>query len=253
MGKLLIGNLKMNILSSYERDRYFSDFNLEMKKYDFPGSSLVLCPPSLHIEAFRNNFGETLSVGAQNVFWEDKGSYTGEISPKMLKNFGVEYVIVGHSERRKFLGENGRIINAKVTASLKANLKPVLCIGETRQEKDANQIVKVLTLQIREALHGVSKLRAGSIIIAYEPIWSVGTDKIPSSNEIMEAKVIIRKIIFSMFDRNIAESIPVIYGGSVSSFTAKQVCVDSAMDGALVGRESLIPKEFLKIAGVIGC
>jgi len=251
MKKILIGNLKMNILSAAERGRYFSDFDLEMKKIDVSNLSLVLCPSSLHLEAFKNNFGETCSIGSQNVFWEDKGSYTGEISPKMLKNFGVEYVIVGHSERRKFLGENGRIVNAKIAASLKANLKPVLCVGETRQEKDANQIVRVLTQQIREALHDVSGLRAKNIIIAYEPIWSVGTDKVPSSNEIMEAKVIIRKIIFSIFDRTVAESIPVIYGGSVNSFTAKQVCVDSAMDGALVGRESLVPKEFLKIASVI--
>lgn len=251
MKKILVGNLKMNILSPSERVKYFSDFDSEMKKNDVSNLSLVLCPPALHLEAFKEKFQESCSIGAQNAFWEEKGSYTGEISPKMLKNFGAEYVILGHSERRKFLGENGRIINAKIVACLKANLKPILCVGETKQEKDANQIVRVLTQQIREALHEVSKLRAGSIIIAYEPIWSVGTDKVPSSNEIMEAKVIIRKIIFSMFDRTVAESIPVIYGGSVNSFTAKQVCVDSAMDGALVGRESLIPKEFLKIASVI--
>lgn len=251
MKKILVGNLKMNILSPHEREKYFSDFEAELKKNDVSDISLVLCPPFIHLEAFKKRLGESLMIGAQDVFCEDKGAYTGEISPKMLKNFGAEHVIVGHSERRKYFGENGKLINAKMEAALKSGLKPILCVGETLAEKNANQIMKVLTVQLREAFHDISKMRAGNVIIAYEPIWSVGTDKVPGGNEIMEAKVIIRKILFSIFDRKIAESIPVIYGGSVSSFTAKQVIIDGAMDGALVGRESLIPKEFLKIASLI--
>lgn len=252
VNKLLIGNLKANLLAPAERSRYVSGLKAEISKAGIGGSSLVICPPILHLEAFVSGLEGAASVGIQDGFWEEKGSYTGEVSMRMARNFGAEYAIVGHSERRRLFGENGRIINAKVLAAAKSGLKAIVCVGETKQEKEGNQILRVLTAQLREALDGVLKSRMSGLVIAYEPVWAVGTDKVPSANEIMEAKVIIRKILFSLFDRATAEKVPVLYGGSVTSFNAKQVCLDSAMDGALVGRESLIPKEFVRIAEILG-
>ena len=251
MKKFLIGNLKMNLLSIPERNTYLKGMDRSLVGKKFEDSEIVLCPPSIHLEAFSKWKNKRVKRGAQNMFFEDKGSFTGEISPVMLKSLGCGYVIIGHSERRRYFGENGEFINHKIIAALNHGIRPVLCVGETEKEKENDQTMKVIAKQIKEALLDVSRMKVGQIIIAYEPVWSVGTDVIPSANEIMSAKLLIKKILFDIFGKKYADQVAVLYGGSVSSKTVKQVCIDSGVDGALVGRESLQPKEFVKIAGII--
>lgn len=249
MKKLIIGNLKMNLLSSAERERYLKLMEKEFGSQKFGNSEIVLCPPFVHLESF-TKFKKT-KLGAQNMFPESKGSYTGEISPMMLKSLGCEYVIIGHSERRRYFSENNHEINLKIISALKNGLKPILCVGETRTEKENHDTLKVITQQVKEALVNISRTKVEQIIIAYEPVWAVGSDEVPTANEIMGAKLLIRKILVQLFGKKYAEMVHVLYGGSVSAKTVKQVCVDSEVDGALIGRESLLPHEFIKIAEVI--
>lgn len=236
----------MNLISPVEREQYLKALKKELKNRKLDRTDLVFCPSAIHLEAFKNLPG--VFLGAQNFFWERKGSYTGEISVSMIKNFGCEFAIVGHSERRNHFKENDQEINLKILAALKVGISPVVCVGETKNEKDSNQTLSVISRQLKSSLVGVNNSKAEKIIIAYEPVWAVGSDKIPNSNQIMEAKVLIRKILFGLFGERYAQKIKIIYGGSVSSLSVKQTCLDSAMDGALIGRESLVPYEFLKIA-----
>lgn len=251
MKKLIVGNLKMNILNAQERDRYLKWLDKELAGKIFKNSEIILCPPFVHLEAFKNWKNKKAKSGAQNMFSHEKGSYTGEISPVMLKNMGCEYVILGHSERRRYFAESGIEINSKILAAFKFGLKPILCVGETKTEKDNHHTMSVITRQLEEALITVSRAKAEHLIIAYEPVWAVGSDLVPTANEIMEAKLLIRKILVGTFGKKYAEKVRILYGGSVNAKTVKEVCVEPGMDGALVGRESLLPHEFVKIAEII--
>jgi triosephosphate isomerase (TIM) len=251
MNKFAVGNLKMNIISHDEREKYFELFKKEINGKKLSNCEIVLCPPFIHLEAFRKNASKKIKIGAQDMFWENAGSYTGEISGAMLKNFGCDYAIIGHSERRRYFCENNEEINLKIHAALKFGLKPILCVGETKIEKATHQMLGVVTNQLKKALQGVTRVKLENVIIAYEPVWSVGTDLTPTTHEIMEAKVLIRKILVEIFGKKYAEKVPILYGGSVNSRTVKNLCNDPGMDGVLVGRESLAPHEFLKIAEII--
>jgi triosephosphate isomerase len=251
MKKLVIGNLKMNLINSQERERYFKFFEKELAEKDFSNVQIILCPPFIHMETFKKWKDKKIKLGAQDMFSESSGAYTGETSPIMLKNFGCEYVILGHSERRRYFFEKDEEINLKVISALKNGLFPIVCVGETKIQREDHKVLDVITEQVVKALAKVSRTKAGKIIIAYEPVWAVGSDITPTSNEIMEAKVLIRKILVALFGKKYAEEVKIIYGGSTKSSTAKEVCVVPGMDGALIGRESLIPYEFLKIAGII--
>ncbi|KKP80105.1 MAG: triose-phosphate isomerase [Candidatus Moranbacteria bacterium RIFOXYA12_FULL_35_19] len=251
MNKLIVGNLKMNILSQTERERYLNSLQKELVGKKINNCEIIICPPFVHLEGFRKAKIKKIILGAQNMFWEAKGSFTGEVSPAMLKDFGCEYVILGHSERRRYFCERDEEINLKIISALKNNLKPIICVGESKQEKEDNQTLSVISQQVKSALEKVSRTKAENLVIAYEPIWSVGTDEVPKENEIMEARVLIFKILTGLFGVKYAQKVKIIYGGSVSVFTVKQVCLDPGMDGALIGRESLTPYEFVKIAEII--
>jgi len=252
MKKIVVGNLKMNLLSASERDLYLKGMDRLTNGKKFPDVEMILCPPTLHVEGFKKWKNRKFSRGAQNVFWEEKGSFTGETSPKMLKNFGCDYVIIGHSERRKYFGENEEAINHKVVAALNNGLKPIICVGETKEEKDGDYTLEVITRQVKGALENVNRAKAKKIIIAYEPVWSIGSNVVPSANEVLGAKLLIRKILHELFDKKYALEVAILYGGNVNAKTAKQVCLDSEVDGVLVGRDSLRPKEFMKIVEIIG-
>jgi len=252
MKKIIIGNLKMNLVNLQERERYFKLFEKELAGKKLSNSAVVLCPPFVHIESFKKWKNKKIKLGAQNMFAEAKGSFTGEISPLMLKSFGCEYVILGHSERRRYFSEKNEEISLKVISALKNGLIPVVCVGETKVQRDENKVLDVITEQVAKALAKVSRTKAAEIIIAYEPVWAVGSDLIPTSHEIMEVKVLIRKILVALFGNKYADEVRILYGGSVKASTVKEVCLDPGMDGVLVGRESLTPHEFLKIAAIIG-
>jgi triosephosphate isomerase len=250
--KFIIGNLKMHLLSPAERDRYFTTFKKEIVGKKLRNDLIVLCPPSVHLESFVKNLkSKRIKIGAQNVFWEEKGPYTGEISSLMAKNIGAEYVIVGHSERRRYFGETSLSANQKIKSSLRAGLYPIYCVGETKSERATGNIKQVITRQIQEGLADISAPKLEKIIFAYEPVWAVGTDVIPTGNEIMEAKILIKKIIAEKYNAKAAEKIIILYGGSVNGSCASHVCHLPGMSGVLVGRESLAPHEFIKIAETI--
>lgn len=252
MGKLIVGNLKANILSSQEREIYISSFKKILAQKKMKDLKIVLCPPFVHLEYFAKNIkSQSVKIGAQNAFWEGSGSFTGEITPAMIKGVHGEFVIVGHSERRRYFHETDEIANAKMRLIFKSGLRPIYCIGESREERNNGETKQVITRQIQEGLKGLSPVNLEKIIFAYEPVWAVGTDVVPSSNDILEVKILIKKIIVEMYGIKEVEKIIILYGGSVKAKTVKQVCLDPKMHGVLVGRESLNPSEFLKIAEII--
>ena len=169
----------------------------------------------------------------------------------MLKDMGVEFVIIGHSERRKYFGETNETANSKIKAVISAGLVAIYCVGETREERDSGFAAQIIVQQIVEGLADISSAKVASVVIAYEPVWSVGSDSIPTSDEILETRILLRKIFAEKYGLQLADKIKVLYGGSVKVTTAKQLCIDPGMDGVLVGRESLIPMELVKIAEII--
>ena len=249
--KLVVGNMKMNPVSAVEFERYLDMVERELREKEFEKTEIVICPPVIFLKNLLDRKMKNVKAGTQNVYWEYQGAYTGEISAGMVKSAGAEYLIVGHSERRKYFGESEEIINIKLKAILKSGLKVILCVGESEEERKSNQTAPVLKTQLTESLFGIGVGKTEHITIAYEPIWAVGTDKVPSADEILEAKIVIKKIFAELYSKKAAEKMKILYGGSVKSFWAKQVCVEPAMDGALVGRESLTPHEFIKIAKIV--
>ena len=252
MNKLIIGNLKMNILSLVEQEKYLKLFKKALTKKEFLQTEIVLCPPVIHLAGFHKMALKNVKIGAQNVFWEQKGSYTGEISTLMLKNFGCEYVILGHSERRRYLHERDEEINLKIIAALKDGLKPILCVGENGEQKGEGS--GAIMEQLENCLADVNQREIENVVICYEPVWAISSnnpDHLPSANDIMSAKLIIRKFIVGKYSAKTFEKIKIIYGGSVSAETVEETCLEGGMGGALVGRESLSPIEFLKIAKII--
>ncbi len=246
--KYLIGNLKMNLSSKEEADQYLSVLKQETAGRHFEHVEIVVAPPFIHLDRFHRELSKGIALGAQDVFWEKEGSYTGEISPSMLKDIGVEYAIVGHSERRTYGRETDEDVAKKVHAALRSNLRPVLCVGETADERSSEKIAEVLEAQLLEPFRELSSLQAEKIIIAYEPRWAIGTDKTPDAGEILQAKVIMYRTIAASCGAAVADRIPILYGGSVKTALLERVCFEAHMDGVLVGRESLFPYEVVKMA-----
>jgi len=248
---LVVGNMKMNPVSLAEFERYLDALEKETKGKKFKKTEIVICPPAIYFKQFLDRKLKNIKLGAQNIFWEYQGAYTGEISAGMVKSMEANFVIVGHSERRKYFGEDEEIINLKLKAILKSGLQAVLCVGESLEERKRGNTAPVLKKQIKSCLEGIGSGKIEYASIAYEPLWAVGTDELPTADEILEAKLIIKKALAEIYGLKSAEKIRLLYGGSVKSFLVKQVCLDPAMDGGLVGRESLVPYEFVKIAKII--
>lgn len=215
-------------------------------------NQVCICVPYTHLMlANQKLVSSSVLLGAQNVFYEDSGAYTGEIAPAMLKDLGVSLVIIGHSERRKILGEINEIINKKIIKALAYNLKIVLCIGETKNEKTAGKTKLVLKKQIESALKGLYENELKNVIIAYEPVWSIGTNTVPSSKQVENAVLYIREVIKTDFSEESANKIPILYGGSVNSNNAKQFLKCNGVNGILVGGACLNPDEFGAIVGAL--
>lgn len=199
--------------------------------------SIVVCPPFTWVTDFSHKNKSFVSFGAQNVFYEDKGAYTGEISAQMLKNSNVEYVIIGHSERRKYFGETNEIINKKVKKALEVGLKVIFCIGETEEERNAGKKNEILETQIKEGLFGIDNLE--DISVAYEPVWAIGTGNNCSVEETKETVEYIRKFV--------KPETKILYGGSVKSDNSGAYIKEAGANGLLVGGASLNAEEFVKI------
>lgn len=191
--------------------------------------------------------GSNVGLGAQNLFWESQGAFTGEISAQMLVSAGCRYVIIGHSERRQLFGETDESVNKKINAAIQSELIPVMCIGETESQRDADKTFSVLDKQVQMGLEGFSSGDLGSLVIAYEPVWAIGTGKTATSNQAQEVHRFLRSLIEKKFGKNLAESIRILYGGSVKPGNVAELMSMPDIDGALVGGASLDPEVFSKI------
>lgn len=209
---------------------------------------VVVCVPFTCINEVAKSIKDTnIKLGAQNMHWEDKGAFTGEVSPKMLIELGVEYVIIGHSERRTFFNETDDAVNKKIKAALINDLKPIVCIGETLDERESNRQEEIVKSQLLKALDGVNKEDIKKIIIAYEPIWAIGTGKTASSEDANSMCEFIRNIIAKIYDEEEKQTIRIQYGGSVKPDNIKEIMSMPDIDGALVGGASLKAEDFVKL------
>jgi len=205
----------------------------------------VICPPFISLATVRELIkGSSIKLGAQNLYFEEKGAYTGEISPLMLAEL-CEFVIIGHSERRQYFKETGEIVNKKVRAALRVKLKPILCIGESLEENEAGRTEAVIAEQLRSSLAGVDFV--DGLIIAYEPIWAIGTGRAATGGQANETIGFIRQKIAKLYNKDIAQGMRILYGGSVTADNAAEFVSQPEIDGALVGGASLKADQFLSI------
>jgi len=244
MKKFIIANWKCNPSTEKKAKQLFLSVKKGLKKKE--NIEVVICPPFCYLPVINTNLS-FLKLGAQNCFFEDKGAYTGEVSCEMLKSLKCKYVIIGHSERRKIFGETDEIINKKIRKALKFGLEPIFCIGETLEEKQQNNTFKILEKQIKKGLEKVSKKEIQKIIIAYEPIWAIGSDNPCEEDQAMTVALFIRKFISRLYNKQIAKKIRILYGGSTNSQNASNYLRNSEIQGLLVGGASLQAKEFIKM------
>ena len=211
-------------------------------------NTVILCVPFTDLfYAWHSLEGGNVHLGAQNMHWEKKGAYTGEISGEMLKSVGVEYVIIGHSERRQYFDETDEIVNKKIKSAFENNLKPIVCVGESLEQKEEGKTEKIITDQTQKALEGLTNEQIVNTIIAYEPIWAIGTGKTATSEDANNSIKAIRNKIKEIYGEEISQNVMILYGGSVKSTNARELFETSDIDGALVGGASLKADEFAKI------
>ena len=208
-------------------------------------ADIVVCPPFTTIGAVVEAVkGTNIKVGAQNIHWADNGAFTGEISGDMLKTAGVEYVIIGHSERRQYFGETDATVNARLKAALKYELKPIVCVGELLDERESGKTEAVLTTQIRGGFDGITVAEMEKIVVAYEPVWAIGTGKTATPEIAEAAHAHIRKELAAMFGTEVAEKVRIQYGGSMKSANARELVAQKDIDGGLIGGAALKADEF---------
>ena len=242
--KLIAGNWKMNMLPN-EAMNFINGLELMVKNTN---CEVILCVPYTDLfYSLLTAQNTNIKIGAQNMHWEEKGAYTGEIAPQMLKCINVEYVIIGHSERRAYFLETDETVNKKIKAAFANELKPILCVGETLKQKELGLAEEVVTQQTELALDGLSKEQVENVIIAYEPIWAIGTGKVATKEDANERVMQIRNKIASIYGEEVAQNVTILYGGSVNSQNAKELFTTSDIDGALVGGASLKLDEFYNI------
>ncbi|MDP2864514.1 MAG: triose-phosphate isomerase [bacterium] len=246
MKPLIVANWKCNPTTLEETKALFNSVGKGIKK--IKNVEVVICPPFVYLSNLKSKI-LNLKLGAQDCFWEQKGAYTGEVSPKMLKDIGCQYVILGHSERRIYLGETDEMINKKIKLVLKAKLNPVLCIGETEEERNQGRTQEVLKNQLISAFLGISKsiIQNSKFSIAYEPIWAIGTRKACEVNEAQTMSLFIRKIIAQLYGSLVSKKVQILYGGSINSKNALSYIKEARMQGLLVGGASLDHQEFIKL------
>ena len=242
--KVIAGNWKMNMLPN-EAIKFIDELTPLVKDTQ---NEVVLCVPYTDLFYALLNVQETnIKIGAQNMHFEEKGAYTGEISAQMLKSINVEYVIIGHSERRQYFNETDETVNKKIKAAFANSLKPIVCVVETLEQREAGTTIDVITTQTKLALDGLTDEQVANTIIAYEPIWAIGTGKTATSGDAQASIKAIRNKIEEIYGQNVSERVIIQYGGSVKSSNAKELFQMPDIDGGLVGGASLKPDEFAKI------
>ncbi len=209
---------------------------------------ILLCPTYTALYAVNNEIKDSnIKLGAQNLFWESKGAFTGEISPNMLKDSGCSYVIIGHSERRQYFGETNETVNKKTKAAFNAGLIPVVCVGETLEEREKDITFKVIETQIRGGLANLTAEEAASVVIAYEPVWAIGTGKTATPDQAQEVHSFIRKLYAELYKKDAADKVRILYGGSVNPKNVADLMKQPDIDGGLVGGASLEADSFTQL------
>ena len=234
--KVIAGNWKMNMLPN-EAINFIQELAPVVKDTK---NEVILCVPYTDLfYALLHVQGTNIKIGAQNMHWEEKGAYTGEVSAPMLKSIGVEYVIIGHSERRQYFAETDETVNKKIKSALAHGLKPIICVGETLEQRENGQTEQIVTNQVEKAFEGIPASELEKIIVAYYPIWAIGTGKTAKKEDANSTIMQIRKKIAEMYGQNEANGVIIQYGGSVKSANAKELFEMSDIDGGLVGGASL--------------
>ena len=242
--KVIAGNWKMNMLPN-EAIEYMTELSSLVKDTH---NEVILCVPYTDLfYALLTAQNTNIKIGAQNMHWEEKGAYTGEVSGQMLKSIGVEYVIIGHSERRQYFAETDETVNKKIKAAFANGLKPIICVGETLEQREAGKTEEIITNQTKLALEGLTNDQVQNTIVAYEPIWAIGTGKTATSEDANNSIKAIRNKIAEIYGSDVADKVIIQYGGSVKSSNAKELFSTSDIDGGLVGGASLKAEEFSKI------
>jgi triosephosphate isomerase len=242
---LIAGNWKM-FKSLDEVNAFAADFVARV--LDITDRDMLICPSYVYIHSLaRACEGSPVKIGSQNIFWEDQGAYTGEISASMLKSIGAEYAIIGHSERRQYFCETDETVNKRLVATLSGGLIPIVCVGETLDQREAGKTFDVVGTQIRQGLKGIDAAQAKTIVIAYEPVWAIGTGKTATPEMAQEVHAYIRSVISELLGAVIADNMRVLYGGSVKGDNVDALMAQADIDGALVGGASLDAASFERI------
>jgi triosephosphate isomerase len=244
--KIVAANWKMNMTQA-ESAAFVKSLLLDLG--DITDIEVVIVPPFTAIAKVMEALGpsQNIKVGAQNMHWEPNGAFTGEISAALLRDLFVRYVVLGHSERRTLFGETDEIVNRKVRAAHEATLRPIVCVGETLEQRDKGNVEKILSIQLRDSLAGLSEKELQETVVAYEPVWAIGTGRNATPVQAQEAHAFIRDTLGKMSDEATAERVRIQYGGSVKPENAHELMCQPDIDGALVGGASLDPRSFAQI------
>jgi triosephosphate isomerase len=244
--KIVAANWKMNMTQA-ESERFVQSLLLDLG--DITDVEVVIVPPFTAIVKVMEALGasQSIKVGAQNMHWEPNGPFTGEISAALLRDLLVRYVVLGHSERRMLFGETDEIVNRKVRAAHEATLRPIVCVGETLEQRDKGNVEKILSIQLRGSLQDLNEKELQETVIAYEPVWAIGTGRNATSQQAQEAHAFIRHTLREISDEATADRIRIQYGGSVKPENAREMMTQPDIDGALVGGASLDPRTFGQI------
>ena len=242
---IIAGNWKMNKTAS-ETKKFAEELKALLPKAKW--CDVVVCVPAVNISTAIKAFKDArVSVGAQNVFFEKSGAYTGEVSAEMLKELGVKYVIIGHSERRQYYNETDLTVNKKVHAALEVGLRPIVCVGESLEQRELGVTMELIAYQVKCALSGVSADKLRHVVIAYEPLWAIGTGKTATAEQAGEVCQAIRAVIRKLYGARVARSVTIQYGGSMNPKNAAELLAQPDVDGGLIGGASLKPEQFVEI------
>ncbi|HPI91684.1 MAG TPA: triose-phosphate isomerase [Deltaproteobacteria bacterium] len=242
---LIAGNWKM---FKTEEEAVLLAEDLARRVADVEDREILICPPFVYIHPLVHTLvGSNVLVGAQNVFWEDQGAFTGEVSAPMIRSIGARFVIIGHSERRQYFAETDTTVNKRLMACLKASLTPIVCVGESLQERESGRTLDVIGAQLRGGLKGVAAQDAARLVIAYEPVWAIGTGRTATPQIAQEVHAFIRSVLTEISGQASAEAIRILYGGSVKPDNVDDLMAQADIDGALVGGASLEAASFERI------
>ena len=250
--KIVAGNWKMNLDRAKAKELAAA---VAARRGEAAKVELVLCPPALYVETVGSALAGTKSnvgLGAQNMHDKASGAFTGEVAPPMLVDLGCHYVILGHSERRTLFGETDAAVNVKTKAALAAGLVPIVCVGETLEEREAGKTAAVVTGQVQGSLAGLSAAELEKVVVAYEPVWAIGTGKVATPEQAQEVHALIRRLLAGLSSPEVAARVRIQYGGSVKPDNAADLARQPDIDGALVGGASLKADDFLGIAKAFG-